>query len=184
MKLRSISILLAIFLILLFMYSPLGNTSKINLTKWLAPAPTILPALDQYKVSTYEWRLKDKDWNFFSFKDAKGKMIFVHFWASWHLPSKATLGTVQKFYNQYKDEVIFYIVTDEEIAPVLAFMKEQKYDFPVTYRVVGDQTPFNDISLGVSYLIDNEGKIIVEELKASNWDDQKLFKQLRQLLDK
>jgi len=182
MKLRPVFILLTIVLVGLMMFGPLGNKAKLVLTKILAPTPTLLAADSQYDIATYEWRLKDKDWNFYSFEEASGKFVFVHFWASWHLPSKATLQGVQAFYEQYNNELVFYLITNEEMEPVKAFMKAQSYDFPVTYRVVGDPTPFKDISLGASYLVSPKGKVLIESLKTSDWGDQDLFDQIDGLL--
>ncbi len=65
MKLKSVLILIAIGLVLLLMYSPLGSQGKLLLTKLLAPTPSFLSIDDQYELPNYQWRLKDKDWNFF-----------------------------------------------------------------------------------------------------------------------
>jgi len=62
---------------------------------------------------------------FFNFKQSKGKVVFVNFWASWVLPCEAELQSIQKFYDAYKGDVDFYIITNEEREPVEAFMQQQ-----------------------------------------------------------
>lgn len=178
MKTKSYLILSVLLVVSLLMFSPLGTTAKFYLTKFLAASPTVLSASERYKIESYDWRLKDPDWQFFSLAQSQGKPVFVHFWASWHLPSKATLDGVQAFYDQYKDRIDFYVVTNEERAPVEAFMSLNQYSFPVTYRVVGESTPFKDISLGASYLLSSKGEVLIETNQASNWNDKSLFVQI------
>lgn len=183
MKRQSYFIIFGIGLVLLLMYSPLGTTSKFYLTKFLAPTPKVLLAAERYEIQNYEWRLKDPNWQFFSFNQSEGKAVFVHFWASWHLPSKATLDGVQRFYDSYKDRIVFYIVTNEERMPVENFMKLNKYSFPVTYRVVGDPTPFKDISLGAAYLVSPKGEVLIASDRVANWDAESIFEQIDTLLE-
>ena len=68
---------MTIGLVLLLMYSPLGSQGKLLLTKLLAPTPRFLSVEDQYEIPSYQWRLKDKEWDFFSLEQSKGKVIFV-----------------------------------------------------------------------------------------------------------
>lgn len=182
MKLKSIGILLGIIVVLLLFYSPLGNSGKILLTKILAPTPKILEQPQQYAISTYDWRLKDKDWNFFSFEKAKGSTTFVTFWASWHLPSKAALESIQDLYHAFEGQISFYIITNEERAPVETFMANNGYAFPVTYRVVGEPTPFKNSDFGASYLIGPNGNVWAETFKTARWNDEALIERLKGLI--
>ena len=170
MKLKSALILIAIGLVLLLMYSPLGSQGKLLLTKFLAPTPRFLSIEDQYEIPTYQWRLKDKEWDFFSLEQSKGKVIFVSFWASWHLPSKASLESIERLYKRFGNHIVFLIVTDEERDPVEQFIKNQDFSFPITYRVVKDKSPFKSMALGTSYVISANGNIVLETARISDWD--------------
>ena len=102
---------MTIGLVLLLMYSPLGSQGKLLLTKLLAPTPRFLSVEDQYEIPSYQWRLKDKEWDFFSLEQSKGKVIFVSFWASWHLPSKASLESIETLYKRFGSYIVFLIIS-------------------------------------------------------------------------
>jgi len=164
------------------MYSPLGSQGKLLLTKLLAPTPSFLSIDEQYELSTYQWRLKDKDWNFFSLEQYKGKLVFVSFWASWHLPSKASLESIERLYKRFGNDIVFLIVTDEERDPVRQFIKTQDFSFPITYRVVEDKSPFKSMALGTTYVISSTGKIVLETSRISDWDKPDFMAELSFLL--
>ena len=74
--------ILLIAFVLSFFVTPLGDFSKELLNKWFATSPTIIGEENRGKIPDYEWKLKDAEWNFFSFEEAKGKVVFINFWAS------------------------------------------------------------------------------------------------------
>jgi len=90
MKKQTVYTLLVIAFVLSFFVTPLGDFSKIVLNRLFATSPTIIKTENRGSIADYNWRLKDSKWDFFSFEKAKGKVVFINFWASWHLPSKAT----------------------------------------------------------------------------------------------
>ncbi len=89
----------------------------------------------------------------FSLEQSKGKFVFVSFWASWHLPSKASLESIERLYKRFVNDIVFLNVTDEERDPVRQFIKKQDFTFPITYRVVEDKSPFKSMDLGTTYVI-------------------------------
>ena len=94
----------------------------------------------------------------------------MSFWASWHLPSKASLESIERLYKRFGNHIVFLIVTNEERDPVEQFIKNQDFSFPITYRVVKDKSPFKSMALGTSYVISAKGNIVVETSRISDWD--------------
>lgn len=148
----------------------------------LATAPTIIQPENRGKIVDYNWRLKDANWKFFSFEKAKGKVVFINFWTSWHLPSKAQLNDIQGLYDKYKGKVDFYIITNEERAPVALFMEKNGYTFPVTYQIVGDPSPLTLLDPPGSYILDKKGFIAVHQNDISDWGNSKVDTLLQDLL--
>ncbi|NND15301.1 MAG: TlpA family protein disulfide reductase [Eudoraea sp.] len=184
MKLKKktlLNILLFAF-ILSFFFTPLGYHSKVFLNRLFAGGPTLIPAENRIKIPDYQWKLKDPQWEFFSFERSQGKVVFINFWASWRLPSAAELAGIQDLYDAYADRVDFYIITDEERPPVLEFMAEKKFDFPVTYLIIGERAPFEVLTPPASYLIDKKGHIVIHEEGIADWDNRKIYALLDELL--
>ena len=71
-----LNILLFAF-ILSFFVTPLGDYSKVLLNKVFSFSPSITDEENRNKITDYDWRLKDENWDFFNFKQSKGKVVFV-----------------------------------------------------------------------------------------------------------
>lgn len=162
-------------LVLSFFLTPLGYHSKVLLNQLFSFSPEPIPEAERTQIPDYQWTLKDPNWEFFSFERSRGKVVFINFWASWRLPCAAELESIQDFYDAYKDKVDFYIITDEEREPVLEFMEEKNFDFPVTYLIIGERAPFEVLTPPASYLIDKQGRIVIAKEGIADWDNRKLY---------
>lgn len=180
MKKRTLVNVLLILVVLAFFVTPLGYESKILLNKLFASTPEITKPQEQQKISGYDWKLKDENWDIFNFNRSEGRVVFVNFWASWRIPSVAEREAVQKLYDDYKDQVDFYIITNEERAPVRELMEKRGYTFPVTYLIMGEKMPFDAKKVPSGYIVDKKGNIIARHEGMTNWNSG----EVRQLLDK
>lgn len=182
MKIRRKTLLniLLIGFVLSFFITPLGTYSKVWLMQLFSFAPDPIEIGEREQLPTYDWTLKDAEWEFFNFDRARGQVALVALWASWRLPCLPELQGIQALYEEYGDRVQFYIITDEEREPVEAFMEEHGFTFPVTYRIVGEPAPLDITHQPGSYLIDREGYIVVAEGGMVDWDSGRA----RELLDR
>lgn len=179
MKRQTIYTLFVIVFILSFFVTPLGDFGKSWLMRLFASPPEIISVENQERLSSYVWRLRDAEGEYFNFEESKGKVAFVDFWATWHTPSAAELRDIQKLYDAYSDKVDFYIVTNEERFPVEEFMEKTDYSFPITFRIVGEPTPLEIPDPSGTYLIDKEGKIVIKSKEIKDWYND----EVTQLLD-
>ncbi len=168
--------------VLSFFVTPLGYHSKIILNRLFSGTPAIISVDVREQIKDYNWRLKDANWNFINFSRSQGKVIFINFWASWRLPCAAELQSIQNLYDRYQGEVDFYIITNEEQAPVEEFMIENEFTFPVTYLIIGDASPLTVLKPPGSYIIDTKGFVVVKEEGIADWDNNKVFTLLDTLL--
>ena len=131
----------------------------------------IIPVEKREQLPHYNWKLKDSNWDFFNFEKSKGKVAFIKFWASWNLPSTSELKDIQELYDSYSDKIHFYIITNEERAPVEEFMKKNKFTFKVTYLIIGESGPIEVLEPPSSYIIDKKGFVVVKEKSNAAWDN-------------
>lgn len=180
-KRKTVLNVMLIALILSFFVTPLGDFSKELLNKWFATSPTIIKPENRGQISDYNWRLKDANWNYFSFEKSKGRVVFINFWASWNLPSRAQMDDIQKLYERYKDNVDFYVITDEERALPEEFMARKKYTFPITYQIIDERSPIALLKPPGSYILDKKGRIAVHQKAITDWDNDEVHNLLDQL---
>lgn len=180
MRKKTVFNIALIALVLSFFVTPLGDYSKVLLNRIFSFSPDVTKEINRERVADYNWRLKDADWKFFNFRKSKGKVVFINFWRSWIIPCQAELESIQKLYDNYKGQVDFYIITNEEREPVEKFMEEQGFTFPVTYSIEGDPMPVDGSKPPRSYLLDRNGSIVINEEGVTDWDNDKV----RSLIDK
>ena len=171
-----------ILFILSFFVTPLGHYGKILLNRLFSFSPPVIEASKREKITDYDWKLKDAEWNFFNFEESKGRVIFINLWASWKLPSEAELASVQKMYDKYKGKMDFYIITNENRPPVEEFMEKQGFTFPVTYLIIGEKMPIDSGEVPSSYLIDKSGNIVIYKKKIADWNTSKVYDLLDSLI--
>lgn len=144
-----------------------------------ASSPEIIRVENQEKIPHYDWRLKDANWDYFNFGKSKDKVVFMQFWASWHIPGVSELEDIQKLYDDQSSRVDFYIITNEERLPVEEFMAKNKYTFPVTYRIIDEPAPFDIMEPSGTYIIDKKGNVVVNSATTKDWYNEEVI----QLLD-
>lgn len=184
MKRQTVFTLLIIALVLSFFITPLGDYSKLQLNRLFATAPTIINVDRAGKIESYNWKLKDADWSFFNFEHSKGKVVFINFWSSWHLPSRAQFKDIEQLHEKYKGKVDFYLITDEEREPVQEFMAKNKYNFPITYQIIGEPSPIKLLKPSGCYILDRNGVIRVHQTDISDWNNDKVHDLLDGLISK
>jgi len=182
MKKQTVYTLLVIAFVLSFFITPLGDYSKILLNRFFATSPTIIKVEKRGKITDYDWKLKDENWNIFNFEEAKGNVVFISFWTTWHMPSQAQLKDIQYLFDTYGDRIKFYVITNEERAPVELFMEEEGYTFPVTYQIIGEPSPISLLKPPGSYVIDKSGSIVIHQNAIADWDNDKVDQLLNELI--
>ena len=93
--------------------------------------------------------------------DFVGKPIILNFWASWCGPCKMEMPEIQKFYEEYGEEIHFLLVSvDESLDTAKAFIAENGYTFPVYFDAssLGAYT-YGASSIPLTFFIDAEGNL-------------------------
>jgi thiol-disulfide isomerase/thioredoxin len=182
MRRKTLLNILLILVVLSFFVTPLGYHGKILLNRIFSFSPDVVPADERATISDYDWKLKDQNWDFINFERSRGKVIFINFWASWKLPSAAELKSIQELYNRFGSRVDFYIITNEERPPVLDFMEEHGFTFPVTYLIIGEKAPVEIKDAPGSYIIGKNGSVYVDKEGIADWDNREVSELLEDLL--
>lgn len=118
------------------------------------------------------------------------KAVFVNFWATWCVPCREEMPTMERAYRAYKARGLEMLAVSVDVGPEAAvalavgkFMAELKLSFPALldpewkvvklYRVVG---------LPATFLIDRRGVIRAVEVGQRDWFSPESRKRLEDLL--
>ena len=96
--------------------------------------------------------------------DLRGQAVLVNLWATWCPPCRAEMQTIEKVYNEYKEEGFTVLAVNmtyqDDPAAVTPFLDEQGLTFPVLLDKTGEMGKAYQLkSLPSSYFIDREGVI-------------------------
>ncbi len=143
------------------------------------------PAVPQRALADYNWivrSLKGEDLNFSSLK---GKTVFINFWATWCLPCRVEMTSIQQLYDNLKDTgVVFACISDEDTKTVSDYIKKKGYTFPI-YTITGDPPrAFAAEGIPSTFILAPDGTIAFKHVGASNWNDPSVTQFIRGLGDR
>ncbi len=177
-KYLTFSNVLLVALIFLYLHKP----SRIWLTRQLSFSPQVMANEKTTKITAYYWALEGLNTTDVNFLDYQGKVIFLNFWATWCPPCVAEMPDIQAFYNDYKDKVVFVLVSNENWSEINTFFKANNYSLPV-YNANGALAGIPRInSIPRTFVIDKSGNIVVDKAGAANWNSDSFRKEIDALL--
>ncbi|TAM81832.1 MAG: redoxin domain-containing protein [Acidobacteria bacterium] len=113
-------------------------------------------------TSAGNFTLSDVEGNQVSLSDFQGKTVLMSFWATWCMPCKRELPTLQKIFEERKDVVVL-TVDDENAETVRNFLEDNHYAFPALMD--RERTLFRKFAvhfIPTVLVIDQEGVIVHE----------------------
>ncbi|MGI6393292.1 MAG: TlpA family protein disulfide reductase [bacterium] len=157
---------------------------------------TAPPSLDTEKKPKqqsggFSLELERVDGGTFSFDEIRGKKhLLAAFWATWCEPCKTELKKLAEFYTEFSEHVEFVAVsTDSEdlIDKVNEFAIENALPFPILIdpsgNVVASIIPGGD-TVPYSIVVDKSGNIVSRHSGYNPGDEERLKKELLELLEK
>lgn len=126
------------------------------------------------------WSVEDMDGNVVELSNFNGNPVFVNFWATWCPPCIAEMPSIQSLYDEYGDDVVFIIASQESKGIISEFIEKKGFTFPV--YMIRSHVPniFSSRSIPASFLISPEGQIMIKKQGAARWDG----KNVKDMLDK
>jgi thiol-disulfide isomerase/thioredoxin len=126
--------------------------------------------------------LVDKNGRQVSFETLSEKPVFLNIWATWCPPCVAEIPGIVELYNEYADEVNFILVSNEDPAIVQKFAEKHNYhELPFYYaRYTPDD--FASQSIPTTFVIDRNGRVLINKKGAARWNSDKTEKVLEQLI--
>lgn len=129
-------------------------------------------------------KFKDVKGNVLSLADLKGKIIFLNFWATWCPPCLAEMPSINKFYEQYKndEDVVFLMIdADSDFVKAQNYLNRKNYKFKV-YTFASD-IPKNIFagSLPTTIVFDKKGRIAMNGVGAANYASKEFLTFIQKL---
>ena len=118
--------------------------------------------------------------------DYKGKLILVNFWATWCMPCRQEMPSMEALWKTYRDKglvVVGIALDDDAKSRVASFTKIFKLSFPIMLDPDGKASADYQVSgVPASYLIDRNGKLIARIVGSDDWISAEAIKLIESLL--
>ncbi|MBJ6368897.1 TlpA family protein disulfide reductase [Snuella sedimenti] len=145
-------------------------------------SPSTIKKEKRRQLKNYDWQLRDTNGRMYDFESAKGRVVFVNFWATWCPPCIAEMPSVQALYKDYKDRVSFVLVSNEAVGDIVPFLDKYNYDF-IVYNPITDFPELFDVtSIPRTFLIDKGGNVVMDKAGAANWNSDNVREVIEKLL--
>ncbi|MEA1786228.1 TlpA disulfide reductase family protein [Arenibacter sp. GZD96] len=167
---------------LILLFTPIGFYAKVYVNQFLSGSPDVLKEQKQLVVHNYNWQLLDTQGQTLNLEDYKGRVVVINLWATWCPPCVAEMPSFQKLYDDYADKVDFLFVANDDVSKVTAFIEKKGYTLPIYYGLSEVPDDLASRSIPTTYLIDKQGKMIIKEVGAADWNSSKIRTVLDDLL--
>lgn len=168
----------------LIIFTPVGTYVKVQLGKLrvMVSNPSSIEEANRETVNSFNWNLVDNQGKSVNFQEMEGEVILINFWATWCPPCIAEMPNLNALYADYKDKISFVFVANDNAKSVNAYLKKNQYDLPVYYASEDAPTALYSKSIPATFLIDDQGKIVMKELGSSDWNSTNVRNQIDELL--
>jgi thiol-disulfide isomerase/thioredoxin len=172
-KKRWSDILWIVFILLLFIPQT-GKPIRVFISRTLAFSPSVQSVHDRQILENYQWRLRKINGEIVDFETIKGKKIIVNFWATWCPPCIAEMPSFQTLYDDYNRKAVFLFVSNEEHSVLKKFMTKYDLDLPIYQAINDNPKALDSNSLPTTFLMDENGNILIKKVGAANWNSEKV----------
>ena len=135
-----------------------------------------------------EFQLPSLDGRTVNLSSYRGKVVMVHFWATWCPPCVEEIPTLERLYRAYvgKDLEILAVSVDEGGAGAVGqFMQKNRFALPVLLN--SDQSvarSYGTFKFPETYLVDREGVVQRKIIGAADWTSADALRVIQAMLDR
>lgn len=108
-----------------------------------------------------------------SLDNYKGNVVFINFWATWCPPCIAEMPSIQKLYDTLSGDtqITFLLVSlDEEFETAVRFKERRGFSMPIYHIRNRDRSVFESQIIPTTYVVDPEGRIVLERRGMAAYD--------------
>ena len=136
------------------------------------------------KPAAPDFNLKDVDGNSYRFSDLKGNVVIVNFWATWCPPCRAEMPSMQRAWEQLREEGVMMLAVDvgEDEDAIFEFTASYPVEFPILLDTESSVSESWKVrGLPTTFVVDQWGRKVYRAVGGREWDTPQLLKKIREL---
>jgi thiol-disulfide isomerase/thioredoxin len=135
-----------------------------------------VPTNVEQEAFNYGFQLKDLEGNVIDAQSLQGKVLFINLWATWCGPCRVEMPSIQKLYDEKKDNVVFAMISLDQKSQhhkIKKYIDDKGFTFPV-YTIEGPTTDQLYVpSIPTTLVIGKDGTIKSKKVGAANYNTKK-----------
>ena len=136
-------------------------------------------------VTAQDFKALTVDGKTYRLNDLKGKVVFMNFWATWCVPCLLEMPSMERLNKKMAGKPFKMIAVNqgEELPRIRKFLKDKDFTYDLLLDVdgtIGENYGVNRLPL--TYLLDQEGKIVRRAIGAREWDRDEVVELLDHLI--
>jgi len=132
-----------------------------------------------------DFSLPDTEGNTFRFKDLRGKVVLLNFFASWCPPCKAEIPSMNELNTKLKEKGLRVVAvsSDRKMKTLKRFLEKSPVNFAVLHDPENEIAPrYKVFALPTSYVIDRDGVLVKKIFGGYDWMSGESIEMFEQLL--
>lgn len=120
-----------------------------------------------------DFQLQDLNGKTWKLSDLKGKVVLIHFWATWCTTCEAENPTFQRLYEAEQEHgkiVLLSVLIRDDAERASAYMRDKKFTFPVLPDTKAVGTQYGLRGVPETFLIDKNGIVRDKVIGPNVWD--------------
>jgi len=119
-------------------------------------------------------------------KDYRGKVVLLHFWATWCVACRHEMPQIEQLWQRYRDDGLVVLgvnVDRDNLVGVRQFVHKRDLSFPSVLDPEGEvRNRYEVRALPTSYLIGRDGKIIGRIIGERKWNTRQAAAMVEEIL--
>lgn len=116
----------------------------------------------------------------------KGRLVIIHFWATWCPPCLEEIPALSSFWDAYRgrDDIVLYAISeDRDWKTIDEFGRKNPNRLPI-YRDAGSKTSqrFGTTQYPETYIVNKNGRVLYRVQGVVSWGDPEVRHRIDQLL--
>ncbi len=119
-------------------------------------------------------------------KDYRGQVILINFWATWCVPCRIEMPSLEKLYRRFRSqEFIVLAVSIDKAGGVKEFVDERNLSFPILLDREGKaEKLYQSHTIPITYVVARSGHVTAKVDGAKNWSSAETIEAIEFLLKK
>ena len=138
------------------------------------------------KILGPDFTLEDLSGKRVSLKSLRGKVVFLNFWATWCIPCREEMPTMEKLHREFKEQGLEVVAVNfrESKKEVRRFVEELGLTFTILLDKNGNVSEEHGAwSIPLTYVMNRNGEFVGKVVGSREWDGKTAMGFFRGLLD-